>query len=154
MTARPAPSFPARFSTDDARRLAHGTWSPRLVRSTRIELDGTSGAPGKARHAVELHLSLIEDAQLLDARLLVSELIANAILHGDPDSGVVLHLAAAATCVRVEVCDGGSGFAFSRRPRHEDALGGMGLRLVDTIASRWGVAGDECTCVWFELDLA
>ncbi len=62
--------------------------------------------------------------------------------------------------VRVEVSDGGSGFAAMpsgpARPLcgRIDALGrtgGYGLYLVDDQARRWGVEHDEGTCVWFEL---
>jgi hypothetical protein len=64
-----------------------------------------------------------------------------------------MYLAASDRCVRVEVCDGGSGFDLPLDPRPTGALGGFGLRIVDRMASRWGVAGDDGTCVWFELDL-
>jgi anti-sigma regulatory factor (Ser/Thr protein kinase) len=84
---------------------------------------------------------------------MVSELATNAVLHGPRRSGVVMYLAASPGCLRVEVCDGGSGFDFPGGERPEGALGGFGLRIVDEMASRWGVAGDDGTCVWFELEL-
>jgi anti-sigma regulatory factor (Ser/Thr protein kinase) len=84
---------------------------------------------------------------------MATEVVTNAILHGDGSSGVVMYLAASDRCVRVEVCDGGSGFDLPLAPRPTGALGGLGLRIVDRTASRWGVAGDAGTCVWFELDL-
>jgi hypothetical protein len=37
------------------------------------------------------------------------------------------------------------------RPEDDPAPGGNGLRLVDTLADRWGVARGS-TRVWFELD--
>jgi anti-sigma regulatory factor (Ser/Thr protein kinase) len=154
MPSQPAHPFPAHFCSGNARHLAQGTWPPRAVRSSRIELTGTFKAPGQARRAVELHLSgLIGDGQLSDIRLLVSELVSNAIRYGEGSSGVVLHLAASASCVRVEVCDGGSGFDVPHAPRPEGTLGGHGLGMLDMAADRWGVAGDDGTCVWFELGL-
>ena len=154
MTGRHAQDFPAHLSSDGARHLAQGTWSVRPVRSTRVELEGTFESSGKARRTVELHLrGFVGDVQMHSICLLASELITNAIKHGEGNNGVVLYLAASTTCVRVEVCDGGSGFDLPRAPRPAGAPGGHGLRILDRLASRWGVAGDGGTCVWFELDL-
>jgi hypothetical protein len=50
---------------------------------------------------------------------------------------------------RIEVIDGGSGF--DPEVRHE--VNGFGLRLVDKLASRWGVEREaEGSRVWFEVD--
>ena len=40
----------------------------------------------------------------------------------------------------------------TRRPADLGGGGGMGLNLVDTLASRWGVRSIPSTAVWFELD--
>jgi hypothetical protein len=51
--------------------------------------------------------------------------------------------------VRVEVADHGPGF--DPEIRHETP--GFGLRLVDKLASRWGVERSARGCrVWFEVD--
>jgi anti-sigma regulatory factor (Ser/Thr protein kinase) len=150
----PRPSFPQRLSRDTAYSVARGAWSPEAVLSKRIELPGTLEAAAYARRAVEVHLGrLVDELPLRDVCVMVSELATNAVLHGARRSGVVIYLAASARCVRVEVCDGGSGFDFPRGERPEGELRGFGLRIVDKMASRWGVAGDDGTCVWFELDL-
>jgi anti-sigma regulatory factor (Ser/Thr protein kinase) len=150
----PTSPFPHRFSGDSAYSLARGAWSLEAVRSGRIELPGTLEAAAYARRAVEDHLGrLVDDLPLRDVCLMVSELATNAVLHGPRTSGAVMYLAASPRCLRVEVCDGGSGFDFPRGERPEGVLGGFGLRIVDAMASRWGVAGDDGTCVWFELDL-
>jgi anti-sigma regulatory factor (Ser/Thr protein kinase) len=57
--------------------------------------------------------------------------------------------------VRIEVSDGGAGFVPPKRPAPRldaEEPGGWGLVLVDRLADRWGVARDEGTSVWFELD--
>jgi anti-sigma regulatory factor (Ser/Thr protein kinase) len=150
----PTPHFPSRLSGDDAYKLARGAWTPQANRSFRIELDGTLGAVADARRAIELHLGgVLDEDDVRDACLLASELVTNAVVHGEGRSGVVMHLAAAARGVRVEVCDGGLGFDFPLDSRSEGVLGGLGLRILDATASRWGVAGDDGTCVWFELEL-
>jgi anti-sigma regulatory factor (Ser/Thr protein kinase) len=145
--------FPQRQSGEDAYCLARGRWSHQAIRLSRVELAGTLEAAAQARRALELHLGgLVEDPRLRDLCLLASELVTNAVLHGDGGAGVVMHLAASQACLRVEVSDGGSGFAFSRAPEPPASANGLGLRVLDATASRWGVAGDDGTSVWFELD--
>jgi anti-sigma regulatory factor (Ser/Thr protein kinase) len=148
------PPFPQRLRGDSAYCLARGRWPHQAIRSSRIELPGTLEAAAHARRAVELHLGgVVGDPHLRDLCLMASELVTNAIVHGEGSAGVVMHLAAAQSCLRVEVWDRGSGFDFSRASQPRAAARGLGLRILDVTASRWGVAGDEGTSVWFELDL-
>jgi anti-sigma regulatory factor (Ser/Thr protein kinase) len=87
-------------------------------------------------------------------RLLVSELVTNCVRHADVprDAAVELAVRVAGKTIRVEVHDGGTGFAPTAvRPRGAD--GGYGLFLVERMASRWGVDTARGTRVWFELDL-
>jgi hypothetical protein len=51
----------------------------------------------------------------------------------------------------VEVIDEGSGFERVARDHDVDQLGGLGLRIVDAEASRWGVH-EGTTHVWFEIE--
>ena len=86
--------------------------------------------------------------------LLTTELVSNAVRHGGANDGgvVILHVAIAPDCLRVEVCDRGDGFTPGRpRPYGE---GGYGLFLVSEVSSRWGVSNDDGNCAWFELDTA
>ena len=84
---------------------------------------------------------------------MVAELVNNAIVHGGvgEDDRVVLHVAAAADALRVEVSNPGTAFEV-RAPTPRDEPGGFGLVIVDRIASRWGVDDGGDTCVWFELE--
>lgn len=83
-------------------------------------------------------------------RLLVSELVTNAIRHGN--AGEPLELRARWDDeVRVEVVDRGDGFLPEPRSGGRDEPGGYGLYLVGRLADRWGVETDEATCVWFVL---
>ena len=83
--------------------------------------------------------------------LLTSEVVTNSIRHaGTPPGGRII-LAARLTpnMARVEVRDGGPGF--DPDVRHD--ADGFGLRMLDMLASRWGVdVDDEGTRVWFEVD--
>jgi len=84
--------------------------------------------------------------------LLTSELVTNAIKHAGmgPDERIVLAARLTADFARVEVRDTGRGFD----PDARHAVRGYGLRLMDMLASRWGVDHDEDigTRVWFEVD--
>ncbi len=83
--------------------------------------------------------------------LLASELVTNAIKHAGMRSDERLILAARLThdFARVEVRDSGPGFD----PDIRAEARGYGLRLLDMLASRWGVDSDGSgTRVWFEVD--
>ena len=157
MNVEPMPSarsFPARFSAEEAYHLGRGTWPIRAVTSARVELPPGLDAPGRARGAIEDHLDghlTLQEAQ--DLRLLVTEVVTNAVVHGAQVQGPVLHLAVSKRCVRVEVCDRGSGFELPPlAPREALGAGGYGLMFVDRLTTRWGISGNDGTCVWFEVD--
>jgi anti-sigma regulatory factor (Ser/Thr protein kinase) len=83
--------------------------------------------------------------------LLTSEVVTNAVVHAGlkGEDKIVLAARMAPEFVRVEVRDPGSGF--DPDVRHDAS--GYGLRMVDMLASRWGVDRDEKGCrVWFEVD--
>jgi len=79
--------------------------------------------------------------------------VTNSVTHaGLAGSGQIgLTASAAERLVRVEVTDPGPGFDPTQRPEPSDA-GGWGLRLVDSMADRWGVDRAHGVRVWFELD--
>lgn len=85
------------------------------------------------------------------ARLLVSELAANAVRHSGCES-YELVVDVDADLLRVDVADGNR--AAVPTIAQPNDLGGRGLRLVDSLSSRWGVdhpTGDGAKHVWFEL---
>jgi anti-sigma regulatory factor (Ser/Thr protein kinase) len=88
--------------------------------------------------------------QLDTARLLVTELVTNAVLHGEGE--ITLRAWMRSDALRVEVRDQGGGFAHHDRRPEARTAGGWGLQMVSIQSSRWGVSG-ECARVWFELDL-
>jgi anti-sigma regulatory factor (Ser/Thr protein kinase) len=83
-------------------------------------------------------------------RLLVSEVVTNAVRHGAQGEPVELS-ARWNSEVRVEVCDRGEGFTPHPRLGALDEPGGFGLYLVGRLADRWGVETDNGTTVWFVL---
>lgn len=133
--------------------LADGTWRTQAVRHEQFRLPGGLRAPQSARRAIEQHFAgFVEDDALASVELLATELVSNAVRHGGAgeDEAVVLHLALAPGCLRVEVCDPGRGF--EPGPPTPYGEGGYGLFLVSEVSSRWGVSRDDASCAWFELD--
>ena len=90
------------------------------------------------------------DNEVETPRLLVSEVVTNAVRHGDGAEPVELHATWNAE-VRVEVSDHGDGFTPAPRIGALDEPGGFGLFLVGRLADRWGVETDDGTTVWFVL---
>jgi PAS domain S-box-containing protein len=115
----------------------------------RRKLSRDPSAVALARRIVEADAPELSVAQLDVARLLVSELVTNAVRHGAGEE-VVLSLQVDDARARFEVHDAGGGQPARRTPR--GAEGGYGLDLVATLATRWGA--DSKAGVWFELDRA
>jgi anti-sigma regulatory factor (Ser/Thr protein kinase) len=107
-------------------------------------------AVGTARHALQ-DRGLTGELDHTVA-LLTSEVVGNAVRHSgsaNPAERIVFHARLSEDQVRVEVADHGPGF--DPDVRHDAA--GFGLRLVDRLATRWGVERTARGCrVWFELD--
>ena len=85
--------------------------------------------------------------------LLVSELVTNAIRHGQPehDGCVLLEARVTGDHGHVEVCDDGGGGEPVVRPLDHSEPGGHGLRIVDQLAADWGTRRDGMRCVWFQV---
>lgn len=115
-----------------------------------LHLPTSEAAPKIARRrVVERFGAELEPRQLEDARLLTSELVTNAFVHGRGAIGLTALLDE--DRLVIEVSDEGHGFERAVRGRGLDAVGGNGLNIVDTLASRWGIHTDS-SHVWFELD--
>lgn len=116
-----------------------------------LTLRPESGSVAEARtrvcEAIEPHLENGIDETL---KLLVSEVVTNAVRHGGSDGPVELH-ASWNSEIRVAVQDHGDGFSPTPRNGRPDEPGGFGLYLVGQLADRWGVETDGGTTVWFVL---
>ncbi len=126
-----------------------------------------TGTPDKAREARQWIDSKLEGCPIAaDVTLVVGELVGNAIQHSaSGEDGGQFTVRLQAEKVRVEITDEGGPEEPMMRPADvtldtkEDpeseftfAESGRGLRLVDAIATQWGVAGNENgRVVWAEL---
>jgi len=86
---------------------------------------------------------------LNDGKLVVSELVTNAVLHGV--GRILLRTELDEDHVLIEVVDEGSGFEHAVRQVPFDQLSGRGLAIVDATSSRWGIH-DGTTHVWAEIE--
>jgi anti-sigma regulatory factor (Ser/Thr protein kinase) len=116
-----------------------------------------------ARQCLDLEMPAVSDAltgvrsafaelpvpasALDDARLLVSELVANSMRHArlGPNDTIRVAVQVENGRLRVDVIDGGRGI----RPS-PGAESGWGLYLVETLATRWGHGAGR---YWFELEI-
>ena len=118
------------------------------------ELAVTPEAAAEARHMLDVLSGQLPDGRMRDVRLLVSELVTNAVRHADLAAGDVIGLVVDVSrrTLRVEVHDPGGGFVPSTPSPDPERTSGWGLYLVEELADRWGVDSYEQTLVWFELD--
>ena len=87
-------------------------------------------------------------------RVVVSELVTNAVKHSGLAKGapIDVHIAATPHAVRLEVRDQGRGFT-PDLPDPNAPPSGWGLHLVEKISDRWGVLANDHTIAWAEFDL-
>jgi anti-sigma regulatory factor (Ser/Thr protein kinase) len=115
--------------------------------AARLPPDGASAAA--ARRLVRTRLGqLVATPTLEDVLLVVSELVTNAVRHGR--GNIELRIAFDGERVRGDVGDEGGGFTRRARPRPAGAVGGNGLRIVEQLATTWGVH-DGSAQIWFEI---
>ncbi len=127
-----------------------------MVRQTSKTFENTEEAPVRARRFVEECLNAWGLRGIGERIVLaVSELTTNAVVHGR--GRITLTVGDTGDRVRVAVADEGGREPVMKDPGavSGEAGGGWGLRIVDTIADRWGTeSSDHGTVVWFEHRLA
>jgi anti-sigma regulatory factor (Ser/Thr protein kinase) len=120
-----------------------------------VVLDPQPGSSSRARQQLAQHFAdsvregRMSTGALLDVKLVVSELVANAIMHGDGAITLKVSLAGDGG-VRIEVYDQGTNDWPLVRPIPGPS-GGWGLRIVDRLAAEWGLTNSPATGVWAEL---
>jgi len=96
----------------------------------------------------------VEDRRLADLRLVLSEVITNAVRHGG-DGELLIAVTPKRQFLCVQVTDTGDGFAPRPRAYTPDEDGGFGLFLIERLTRRWGLTREDSnTRVWFEFDFA
>jgi len=119
-----------------------------------VDLERNPDSAAEARRALADVAGQLSASRLEDARLLVSELVTNAIRHAGLSAAdrITLVLETDANALRIEVRDPGPGFELAEPTPDPARPSGWGLYLVRELSDRWGVERDDDTIVWFELD--
>ena len=130
-----------------------------MVRPTTERLNMSFVAEPQAVPAARSALSALDGTIDEEARgrlrLLVSELLSNAVMHGSarPTDSIAMRVCVAAGKISVQVRDRGPGLAGRARTRRGELRSdGWGLFLLDQLADRWGVRSGHGGEMWFELD--
>lgn len=136
-------------------RGARPSYNPNFMTPTEVRADfpADPASAAKARRFVDATLRTWSCDTLVDvARLLVTELVANAVLHAG--TGVAVVIRRVGDRLRIEVHDGSARLPV---PKHYSSLSGTGrgLLLVERMSHVWGAArAGTGKVVWFELDSA
>ncbi len=101
-----------------------------------LRLERTRHAPSLAREALREYGSEWRAETLHDAMLIVSELVTNAVLHGNGVITVVVHRTLGSVSITVgDESDAG----LMMLERSLDSDSGRGLAVIDAVAHAWGV---------------
>jgi anti-sigma regulatory factor (Ser/Thr protein kinase) len=114
-----------------------------------LTLNRDSNAPSIARRRTVAAVDhAVDGRRRADLELLVSEIVSNAVLHGQGEITLVVWLANGH--VHVQVSDEGN--ELPRQQPSTGAHGGFGLRLLEQLSVDWGVDSDaDGKTVWFRL---
>jgi anti-sigma regulatory factor (Ser/Thr protein kinase) len=116
----------------------------------RQKLPRTIEAPAQARRLlVDWVGDEMEPHELEKAKLVVSELVTNAVVHGQ--GKIEFQVDLGEHSLLIEVIDEGKGFEHEARQSRFEDLSGRGLAIVDAETSRWGIH-EGTTHVWAELE--
>ena len=117
----------------------------------RVELPRSHEAAFVARRLLDENFRTgLSDLAYTNARLIVSELVTNALVHGE--GRIFVSFEQYGDVLRIEVVDEGTGEVPTICEQPEAGVGGWGLRIVDTVSLRWG-AFEGTTHVWAEIGL-
>jgi anti-sigma regulatory factor (Ser/Thr protein kinase) len=122
------------------------------MQATRVSLEPHSSQVRIARQHVAAACSGMERDLVEIAQLLVSELVSNAVQHGQ--GSVELALSSLPQRLRVEVSDEGPRQPSIRQSSPELLQRGRGLVILERLAAEWGViagATGRGKTVWFTL---
>jgi anti-sigma regulatory factor (Ser/Thr protein kinase) len=120
----------------------------------RLDVRCDEQAPGVARAA--LNSLAAAGRAVTDLMLIASELVTNAILHSGCTSGDLLTLRLSrrdeqfVLAVRDPGRSGREAGVAEGRPLGN---GGLGLRIVEMVATRWGQSRTDGYCVWAEIPM-
>jgi hypothetical protein len=119
----------------------------------RLQLAGGAADVPVARRAVTDALAGERSDVVETARLLVTEVVTNVVIHAR--TSCLVEVERTRGSARIFVSDGSTALP-QPRVHGSDASTGRGLRLLGTLATAWGISkapGRPGKTVWFEVDL-
>ena len=119
----------------------------------QLELGRHPAAAWEARAFIDQELAPhLPAAAAFDLRLIATELVTNAVVHGR--GRITLKARIVGDVLRVEVVDEGTGQADRVRAQapSDEATGGRGLQIVEALSRRWG-AYEGTTTVWADVPI-
>ena len=132
----------------------HGTATPTMQRKTFTVRPEPHSVPQARERVIELAEPFVEGERIADLRLVLSEVITNAVRHGG-EGDMLVAVTPKPGYLCVQVTDTGDGFAPRPRAFEPDDDGGFGLFLIERLTRRWGLTRENSnTRVWFEFDFA
>lgn len=121
------------------------------VRTLRLPFVIASVPQARAAFVDDVSGSALDQVVVDESETVISELVANAILHGSPlpDGTVRLHWKVRSPRVELEITDGGSTGTPQPKKQNPWAASGRGLRIVRSLAHEWGISDEDGrTTVW------
>lgn len=119
-----------------------------------LHLTSDADAARVARAFVQEHSDALPQDLVEDAKLLVTELVSNAVRHGRPE--ITLRVSLHPPLIGVSVEDEGAAIPSTDiDPPELESAGGRGLMIVDRMSNSWGVIPTDPPpgkIVWFRLD--
>jgi DNA-binding transcriptional MerR regulator len=137
--ARIVAEIRAGASVEDAHTTAAASHLPRTL---RMRLDPSPEAPTAARWAVDELLEGDADERFaFDLRLVASEAVKHAVLHGSSRERIELELRLLEDRAELKVRNGGSPVSLKAlRAKRRDE--GQGLKIVDAVSDTWSIESD------------
>jgi DNA-binding NarL/FixJ family response regulator len=130
--------------------LVAAALTERIEEAASARFDPDSTAPRAARQFLKAVLADADEELIAKAELLTSELVTNAVIHASSAPRVDVQLDV--ETIRVSVYDDDPTLP---RPKKPDIRrpGGLGIRLVDSVATTWGAdPAADGKVIWFELE--
>ena len=119
-----------------------GTSSLRAGRAPvtlRVPFAASSVSVARQKLKTWLNEAGVEGDVVEDARVVISELVANSVRHAQPlpDGEILVSWKMARQGLQISVTDGGSGTRPRKVNAPSSALAGRGMAIVETLAETW-----------------
>jgi anti-sigma regulatory factor (Ser/Thr protein kinase) len=119
-----------------------------MSQAVNIRVNCRADSLRDVRQSLE-QLDDVDQKTLQTLKLVVNELVGNAIKHSDlcDEDEIEIAVTSQGEVLRIDVRDQGSGFTFPE----ENTVGRRGLPLVQSLTDHFGISRNEHTHAWAEI---